>query len=343
MKKSIHHSLLAGMALLCSAAAIPAGAQEKYHNPVINHDAPDPTVVRGTDGAFYLGSTGRLIPIWKSYNLADWAPVGHAFTDKTDPSNGSIGLTGKGTWAPDISYVDGKYVIYFALSDWGGEWEAGIGCAWSNNPWGPYVEPHKLFSSKEIGVQNSIDPCYFEDEGHKYLFWGSFHGLYAIELSEDGLHLNECAHKIMVAGEGSVWESLEGVMILKRNGYYYLIGSNGTCCEGAKSTYNLVVVRSRGVYGPYYNKEGKSALCNNYTSILKGNKAVNGPGHNAEIITDDNGQDWILYHGYDANEPDKGRKVWLDPVNWVDGWPTIGTGTPSAEGPKPHFNLPKGK
>lgn len=96
-------------------------------------------------------------------------------------------VQGGGLWAPDINYVDGKYILYYSMSVWGGEWDCGIGCATSDSPTGPFTDHGKLFISKEIGVQNSIDPVLFVEDGRKYLAWGSFHGIYITELSEDGL------------------------------------------------------------------------------------------------------------------------------------------------------------
>ena len=57
--------------------------------------------------------------------------------------------------------------------------------------------------------------------------------------------------------------------------------------------------------------------------MQKSNKVV-GPGHNSEIVQDDAGQYWMLYHGFDAADPDGGRKVYLDQILWdKDGWPTL--------------------
>ena len=65
------------------------------------------------------------------------------------------------------------------------------------------------------------------------------------------------------------------------------------------------------------------------TLLLKGNAFVAGPGHNAEIITDDAGEDWILFHGYLHSDPDIGRVVFLSRIIWEGGWPFIeGYGTP---------------
>lgn len=78
-----------------------------------------------------------------------------------------------------------------------------------------------------------------EDNGKKYLFWGSFRGIYGIELSGDGLSVRDGAKKKQVAGT-----AYEGTYIHKRGDYYYLFASIGSCCEGLKSTYTTVVGRS---------------------------------------------------------------------------------------------------
>ena len=336
MKKQLL-TLFSSLLLFAAASANEIGI---YSNPVINQDFPDPTVMRAQDGAFYAARTGGWTSIFKSYNLSDWFYVREAYSEAEQvPSGNRYGLPGD-TWACDLNYINGKYVLYFAVSEWGGTWTCGIGCSWSENPAGPYHDTKKLFNSKEIGVENSIDPCYYEDNGKKYLFWGSFCGIYAIELSDDGLSIKPNASKVKIAGAS--WSaSIEGTMIHKHGGYYYLIGSKGTCCEGLKSTYQLVVARSTNVLGPYTNMNGGSALNNNFTTLLSGNSRVKGPGHCSEIINDDKGQDWILYHGYDVNDAKAGRKTYLDPVYWKDGWPYIAADdTPSKGGAKPYIKQP---
>ena len=68
-----------------------------------------------------------------------------------------------------------------------------------------------LFTSKEIDVRNSIDPCFFEEDGKKWLFWGSFNGIYAVQLSDDGMNvLNgdlEAAKKNKVKIAGTAFEA----------------------------------------------------------------------------------------------------------------------------------------
>ena len=91
-----------------------------YHNPVINYSLPDPSVIRGEDDYFYLYATENIrnLPIHRSKNLVDWEYVGTAFTNDTRPDFEPKG----GLWAPDINKIGDKYVLYYSMSVWGGEW-----------------------------------------------------------------------------------------------------------------------------------------------------------------------------------------------------------------------------
>lgn len=113
------------------------------------------------------------------------------------------------------------------------------------------------------------------------MFFGSFHGIYAVELSDDGLSLKENTRPLRVAGD-----AYEGTYIHKRGKYYYLFASIGRCCEGLKSTYTTVVGRSESLMGPYWNKEGRSMLDNQHEILIKGSTNFVGTGHNSEVITD---------------------------------------------------------
>ena len=71
-----------------------------------------------------------------------------------------------------------------------------------------------------------------------------------------------------------------------------------------------------------------------FTSYSKTGPCFAGPGHNAEIITDDEGTDWFLYHAIPKKNPllDNGasrRPLMLDKLEWEDGWPIIQNQQPS--------------
>ena len=64
-----------------------------------------------------------------------------------------------------------------------------------------------------------------------------------------------------------------------------------------------------------------------------------GPGHNSNFVYDDGGNTWMIYHGFDADEPKAGRKVYMDQIIWdAQGWPRTLTGQPSVEATAPVIN-----
>ncbi len=325
---SLQSSLIA-----CAGNGLGNGDQNEnkvYHNPVVAKSLPDPTIIKAPDGWFYLYATEdiRNIPIHKSKDLVNWEFVGTAFTNETRPGFEPKG----GLWAPAISFIKGKYVMYYSMSVWGGEWTCGIGVATADSPEGPFTDQGKLFRSNEIQVQNSIDPFCMEENGKRYLFWGSFRGIYAIELTEDGLALKPDAEKRQIAGT-----AYEGVYIFKKDGWYYLFASIGSCCEGIKSTYTTVAGRSGNLFGPYVNKTGQSMMENKHEILIHGNERFAGTGHNSDIVEDDAGNTWMFYHAVDKNNP-KGRMLMLDEIQWKDGWPFVEGGTPSPEWKVPVFS-----
>lgn len=310
----------------------------QYTNPVFEPILADPSVIRDPNsGQFYAygtqddwgdGQGSRLIPILKSTDLVSWKVSGQAFTAKPTWKNNG------GLWAPDVNHIDGKYYLYYSYSTWGDP-NPGIGVAVADHPAGPFTDHGKLFTSEEVDVPNSIDPCYFEEHGEKYLFWGSFsnaptQGTYGVPLAGDGLSVPDLTRKFKIAAG-----DFEAVMIHEKEGHYYFFGSKGSCCDGAESQYHVLVARSTSLEGPYLDKNGNDiAERGNGTLLLKGNERIVGPGHNARIVTDSEGTDWLLYHGID---PSRGkaasgasrRMLMLDKITWRNGWPEIAGGIPS--------------
>ena len=308
-------------------------AADKYSNPVIDYSLPDPSIIKGEDGYFYLYATEdiRNLPIHRSKDLVNWEFVGTAFTDATRPDFEPEG----GIWAPDINKIGDKYVLYYSMSVWGGEWTCGIGCAVADRPEEPFKDCGMMFRSNGIKVQNSIDPFYIEEDGRKYLFWGSFRGIYAIELSKDGLTVKSGATPVQIAGT-----AYEGTYIHKRGDYYYMFASIGSCCEGLKSTYTTVVGRSKQLMGPYVDKKDNRMLDNHHEVLIHKNESFVGTGHNSEIVTDEAGNDWVLYHAVSVKNPE-GRVLMLDRVSWKDGWPVVTGNAPSVSAEKPNFKTKK--
>ncbi|MCM3717742.1 family 43 glycosylhydrolase [Fictibacillus phosphorivorans] len=309
----------------------------QFQNPVFEPVLADPSMIKGKDGNYYAygteddwgdGKGAKYIPIIKSSNLTDWKFVGDAFTEKGRPTWKQGGL-----WAPDIQRYNGKYYLYYSLSTWG-DYDPGIGVATSDSPGGPFQDQGQVLRSSEIGVENSIDPFFIEDNGIPYLFWGSFHGIYGVELSEDGTKTE--GEIFQIAGN-----AYEAPYMIKRDGYYYFFGSLGSCCEGRNSTYRVAAARSKSIKGPYVDKKGVDILVSEGTPVITGGETYIGPGHNA-IVTDDKKKDWIIYHAIDKKQPklDNGatrRPLFIDPIVWKDGWPRVKNGVPGEEEQSPPF------
>lgn len=307
-----------------------------YCNPIIAFSAPDPTVIRAQDGYFYLYGTEntRNVPIYRSKDLVNWEYKGTAFTDATRPTWGGD----HNIWAPEIRYFNNHYVLYYSWAIWGDEWRSNVGVAVSDSPLGPFIDKGCLIDSKVIGVQNSIDQFFYEDNGKKYMFWGSFRGIYATELTDNGLEIKKKTDGTPVLKKRICGNRFEGTNIYKRGEYYYLFASIGTCCNGATSTYQTVVGRSKNVLGPYLDKTGRDMLYDYCEIIMSGNETWAGPGHNSILIQDDVGTDWIIYHGYKKKEAENGRYVLMDKLIWSnDGWPSVKSNAPSILEVAPYF------
>lgn len=306
-----------------------------YNNPVCTERLPDPSLVRGGDGTFYLYATesGGRVPVMSSPDLVHWSFHASAFPENGHPEWNK----GYSVWAPCVNKIGDNYVMYYSLAKWGEHERTGIGVAVATEPGGPWTDCGKLFCGEETGAGGCIDPCFFADESGNWLFWGSFKGIYAVKLSDDGLSVegDYGAGKIRIAGS-----AYEGSYIFKKDGWYYLFASIGSCCNGAESTYKTVVGRSSSLLGPYLDRRGEKMLDNHHEILIRGDaRPFIGTGHNSEIVTDDAGDSWILYHAYSKNYIEKGRVLMLDKLVWKNGWPSVtgSGGTPSAKAEIPVF------
>ena len=216
-----------------------------FTNPVIGINCPDPTLLddREHSGWLYIYSTQSTacgcavnkdsspvdenvevinLPIYRSRDLVEWEFVGDGFPDGK-PS----WVKNSRLWAPDISYIGGKYVLHYALGVWGGIFKEGCGVAVSDSPEGPFKGP-------------------------------------------DGQSMKRMKYR--------------------------------------------------------------------YTALKADGVTFAGPGHHSGIVTDEAGQDWLLYHCYDARNGWNGRLLFLGRVDWdEDGWPVISRGGPVAESEAPCF------
>ncbi len=295
----------------------------------------DPDCVKGEDGYFYLFTTQTFLqrgekgygfdrcPILRSTNLSEWEYVGSVFADDAKFEDWDPDF---GVWAPTILKVGDMYNCYYSVGYSSGYRETtGIGVAQAPSLTGPWTDYGKLFNSGEIGVENSIDPFAMEVDGHIYLYFGSFLGVYSVELTIDGLALMDGhpseAELIEVSppsGSFDLERNFEATYIVNKNGKYYLFGSKGTCCSGIDSSYYVVSGVSDSPFGPFLGSDGKeiSAEPGGGDLVIAPSPNIAGVGHNA-VVEDDAGEYWIVYHGYDKDWEYPGeRTIFADPLEF---------------------------
>jgi arabinan endo-1,5-alpha-L-arabinosidase len=239
-------------------------------------------------------------------------------------------------WAPDISYYKGEYFLYYAVSTFGKN-RSCIGLA-VNRTLNPDSKDYHWEDQGKIVWSipgrdrwNAIDPNLVVDSGGvPWLAFGSFwSGIKLVRLREDrrGLAQPEQWYTIAARPENPVIPdtaagdaAIEAPFIFRKKDWYYLFVSFDYCCKGEKSTYKMMVGRSRNVQGPYLDKDGIPMTLGGGSLVLEGGPEWYGVGHNAVVSTEDG--DWLVFHGYDAK--DRGRpKLRIERLGWIDDWPVV--------------------
>ncbi|ARQ67595.1 arabinan endo-1,5-alpha-L-arabinosidase [Streptomyces marincola] len=320
--------LLAVFALAVTAPAGAAGLPRAedgigaaaYPNPgLVTGDigVHDPTFVKRPSGDYLVAHTGDNIALKTSTDRTAFRNAGSVFPGgapwTTEYTGGSRNL-----WAPDISYHNGQYYLYYSASTFGSNRSAIFLATSPSGNSGTWTNRGLVVESSRSDNYNAIDPNLFvDDDGRWWLSFGSFwSGLKLVELNPaTGKPAGGTLHSIAGRGGGAI----EAPTIFKRGGYYYLFASFDTCCQGAQSTYRVMVGRATNVTGPYRDRNGVAMTSGGGTEILAGHGNINGPGHQDVFADADN--DILAYHYY-AND---GRS--LLGINWLgwdaSGWPYV--------------------
>jgi arabinan endo-1,5-alpha-L-arabinosidase len=237
--------------------------------------------------------------------------------------------TAQDAWAPDISFHNGKYHLYYSVSTFGSNHSV-IGLE-TNVTLNPEDEDYKwedqglVIASDKPNNYNCIDPNFVLDtDGNAWLAFGSFWSGIKMrrlnnetgKLSEEDTTLYSLASR---DAKNDPPDAIEGPFIFHKADYYYLFVSIDFCCRGADSTYHVMVGRSETITGPYVDKEGTEMLKGGGTQVTFPNDRWRGPGHNS--ILQEDGKEWIVYHAYDAQRAGM-QTLRIVPLQWdKDGWP----------------------
>lgn len=297
----------------------------------------DPVMIR-EDSTYYLFCTGQGISVFSSKDMKRWKREDKVFAEPPQWALKAVpGFKGH-IWAPDISYHDGKYYLYYSVSAFGKNTSC-IGLAINStlNPDDPnfkWEDQGKVIQSVSgRDMWNAIDPNLIMDEdGTPWLSFGSFwNGIKLVKLRNDLTSIAENPQewhtlasrprKTETGEEEAGSGAIEAPFIFKKNGWYYLFVSFDYCCRGIESNYKIMVGRADSITGPYKDRNGQQMVYGGGTLVLQGNQRWPGVGHNAVYTFDDT--DYLVFHAYDAEDEGK-PKLRIEKLQWdAEGWPVV--------------------
>jgi len=294
----------------------------------------DPVLIRQGDYYYsYATGQGDRLPLVarRSRDLVHWNKLPGPI-EKLPQWASQLIPGAHGAWAPDISYVNGRYRLYYSVSTFGSRKSViGLATASTLNPDDPdygWRDEGLVISSSEADDYNAIDPNFVIDgQGRNWLAFGSFWGgLKLVELDPaTGKPKSVDLIPIARSTQPQGW-AIEAPFIFWQQDWYWLIASAGYCCRGSDSTYHLIIGRAKDIEGPYVDREGKPMLTGGGSILLQadaeGLDRWRGPGHAGYLLGPD-GADFLIYHAYDRL--DKGKSTLRTAIlDWnSDGWPQI--------------------
>ncbi|GGL00437.1 arabinan endo-1,5-alpha-L-arabinosidase [Mangrovihabitans endophyticus] len=257
----------------------------------------DPSVVIRPGGGYLVAHTGNDISLKTSSDRIAFRNAGSAFPGGAPWTTAYTGGS-RNLWAPDVSYRNGRYLMYYSASTFGSNHSAIFLASSASGASGSWTNEGLIVESRTSDDFNAIDPNLFVDaDGRWWLSFGSFwSGIKLIELDPaTGRRAGTSIRSIAGRGGGAI----EAPFIVRRGGYYYLYVSFDLCCRGASSTYRVMVGRATSVTGPYADRNGTPMTAGGGTEVLAGHGSVHGPGHQA-VLADADG-DVLFYHYYADN------------------------------------------
>jgi arabinan endo-1,5-alpha-L-arabinosidase len=302
--------LLAGVLLVAAVPALlsfgPPGPPALDGEPYIH----DPSTIMVCDGRFYTFGTGG----------------GGLISDDGWTWHSGAVRPGGGL-APDAIRIGDRYYIAYASKGGGlaGGHAGAINTMWTRtlDPKSPDFGFHDdgvVVTTDGVEDCDAIDPAFFLDpaDGRLWLTYGTYFGYIRI------IELDPKTGKRIPGNQPlNIAIDMEATAMMARGAWYYLLGTHGTCCDGANSTYNIRVARSRKVTGPFLDNMGVDALKGGGKLFVAAGGRFVGPGHFGLLDLGEGVQKFSCHYEADL---DRGGRSVLDirPLLWRDGWPVAG-------------------
>lgn len=229
--------------------------------------------------------------------------------------------------APDVVKIGDRYLIAYSATGGGlgGGHSGKVLTMWNktldpDSPDFEYSEPIEVAYSEDNEDCDAIDPGLLLDPttGRLWCSYGTYFGfIRLVELDPATGARKEGNEPINIAID------CEATDLLYKDGWYYLLGTHGTCCDGPNSTYNIVVGRSRNVEGPYLDNMGRDMLEGGGKMVASSGNRRTGAGHFGRYIEDEGVEKMSLH--FEADFDRGGRSVLaVLPLLWKNDWPVAG-------------------
>lgn len=310
----------------------------------------DPSIIR--QGTIYYAFTtdpgANVVASNPGMGLADglqircstdkvaWKICGQVFS-AIPPAVLAVFPTLNALWAPDVSFFNGLYHVYYAASGFGANHSL-IGLATSptlepTDPAYHWTDRGIVLQSQTTDNFNAIDPNILVDTdtsgnpSHVWMQYGSFWGgIYQREIDPaTGLLSTANTAVVNLATRPAVTNNpIEGPSLVKKNGYYYLFVSFDYCCQTpiTNSNYKIAVGRSTSANGPFADQTGTAMLQGGGTVLLAGNGTTwIAPGGQTVYLDPVNG-DLITFHALKAAQ-NYLDYLFVNTITWTGDWPTI--------------------
>jgi arabinan endo-1,5-alpha-L-arabinosidase len=270
----------------------------------------DPSTITLCDGKYYTFGTGG----------------GGLISDDGWVWHGGAVRPGGGV-APDVIRIGDRYYVTYAKGGGGlaGGHASNVYVMWTKtlDPNSPdFGFKDETIVAKSDGEEDcdAIDSAFLLDPttGRLWLTYGTYFGfIRMVELDPKTGKRIEGNEPINVAID------CEATAMMYRDGWYYLLATHGTCCDGPNSTYNIVVGRSKNVTGPYVDNMGVPMLKGGGKFVVGARDNLVGAGHFGLLDLGDGVQKFSCH--YEADLERSGRSVLsIQPLLWKDGWPVAG-------------------
>ena len=302
--KKIRYTLAGAATVLALAMAQTTSAQ--IGKPYIH----DPSTIAECDGKYYTFGTGGGGLI---------SPDGWTWESGAERPGGGA--------APDVLKIGDRYLVIYGATGGGlgGGHNGRILTMWNKtlDPKSPdfkYTTAIEVCSSDGMEDNDAIDPGMLLDPttGRLWVSYGTYFGtIRLIELDP------ATGERVKGNVEQDIAIDCEASDLIYRNGWYYLLGTHGTCCDGVNSTYNIVVGRAKSVTGPYLDNVGRDMYHGGGKMVIAAGDRVTGPGHFGRTVIDEGVE--IMSCHYEADFEQGGRSVLgLRPLLWKNDWPVAG-------------------